>query len=89
MLSFAFYGIVAFLIWRAHPRLWTGLITVLAWIALVIGIGVSRAYLGVHYPSDVVAGYVASASWLVLVILAAQVLRLYFARQGEDIHQPK
>ncbi len=42
MLSFAFYGIVAFLIWRAHPRLWTGLITVLAWIALVIGIGVSR-----------------------------------------------
>lgn len=84
MLSFALYGIAAFLIWRAHPRVWTALLTVVSWIALVIGIGVSRVYLGVHYPSDVVAGYVASAPWLAFVILTMQVLRRYFAQNDVD-----
>jgi undecaprenyl-diphosphatase len=32
--------------------------------ALVLLIGLSRIYLGVHYPSDVVAGYLAAAIWV-------------------------
>jgi undecaprenyl-diphosphatase len=28
------------------------------------GIGLSRIYLGVHYPSDVIAGYLAGAIWV-------------------------
>ena len=32
-------------------------------------IGVSRIYLGVHYPSDVVGGYLAGAAWLLICIL--------------------
>jgi undecaprenyl-diphosphatase len=31
---------------------------------LVCGIGLSRVYLGVHYPSDVLAGFLAAAAWL-------------------------
>jgi undecaprenyl-diphosphatase len=37
------------------------------WMAaglLVISIGVSRVYLGMHYPSDVLAGYLAAAIWV-------------------------
>jgi undecaprenyl-diphosphatase len=30
----------------------------------VISIGISRIYLGVHYPSDVLAGYLAAAMWV-------------------------
>ena len=30
----------------------------------VLGVGLSRMYLGVHYPSDVVAGWVASVGWV-------------------------
>ena len=42
----------------------------LPWIAMagviyVIAIGFSRLYLGVHYPSDVLAGWAASIAWVV------------------------
>jgi len=32
-------------------------------------IGLSRIYLGVHYPSDVIAGYLAAAVWVGAVIV--------------------
>ena len=31
---------------------------------LVAAIGLSRIYLGVHYPSDVIAGYLAASLWV-------------------------
>jgi undecaprenyl-diphosphatase len=34
---------------------------------LVLLIGVSRIYLGVHYPSDVLAGWAAAAIWVTAV----------------------
>lgn len=63
MISLCFYGMVAFLIVRKrswHLRIAGSIVTVL----LVMAIGVSRIYLGVHYPSDVVAGYASGAMWL-------------------------
>jgi undecaprenyl-diphosphatase len=35
---------------------------------MVAGIGLSRIYLGVHYPSDVLAGYLAGAIWVSTMI---------------------
>jgi undecaprenyl-diphosphatase len=39
---------------------------------MVVGIGLSRVYLGVHYPSDVAGGYFVGAVWLGAVIVSDQ-----------------
>jgi undecaprenyl-diphosphatase len=35
---------------------------------MILAIGISRIYLGVHYPSDVIGGYFASGCWLAIAI---------------------
>ncbi len=54
---------------RPHVKSRKGrLILIVSAVLLVISIGLSRIYLGVHYPSDVLAGYLASMVWLGLGI---------------------
>jgi membrane-associated phospholipid phosphatase len=36
---------------------------------LILFIGISRIYLGVHFPSDIVGGYLAGSSWLLTCII--------------------
>ncbi len=40
---------------------------------LIFLIGISRIYLGVHYPSDVIGGYAAGFCWLTLVFSVAKI----------------
>ena len=53
---------------RTKPLVWRLLIWFAA-AALVIAIGLSRIYLGLHYPSDVVAGYLAATVWVGMIIV--------------------
>ena len=62
--SFCFYGVLAGLIAvRTRSMLLRVAVGLLA-AALVIAIGLSRIYLGMHYPSDVIAGYLGAAIWV-------------------------
>jgi membrane-associated phospholipid phosphatase len=56
------YGILAVLVSRSFLPRTTQLVVFGAVVALVFLIGLSRVWLGVHYPSDVIAGWVAGAT---------------------------
>ncbi len=66
MVSAAFYGFFIYLIFKnvKNKYIKWGSITLLS--ILIILIGTSRIYLGVHYTSDVLAGFVISISYLVI-----------------------
>ena len=68
LVSFCFYGVLAGLV---ASRLRSRKLRLVCWIvatALVALIGMSRVYLGVHYASDVLAGYLTAAMWVAMVL---------------------
>ena len=73
------YGmIVYFVVCLTTSRLWRA-VAVVAATALVVAVGFSRLYLGLHFFSDVVGGLAAGAVWLTACVTALEV-----ARQRED-----
>jgi undecaprenyl-diphosphatase len=71
LLSFCFYVALAGLLpayWRRSARAATWLVAAL----LVLGIGISRIYLGVHHCTDVIGGYLVAIFWTSLFGAFAQ-----------------
>ena len=68
LFSFCFYAMLAGLI---NDRVRSLALRIVIWIVaalLILAIGFSRIYLGVHYASDVIAGYLAAALWVSAMI---------------------
>lgn len=68
MAAFTLYGILIFLLWKHLPRRSARVLLITIGSAIILLIGGSRIYLGVHYPSDVIGGYLASGTWLAACI---------------------
>ncbi len=74
-MSLAFYGFLIWLLWRSNlSRAWRTLGAVILSL-LILAIGFSRLYLGVHYFSDVLGGYVVGALCLWLALWATKILQ--------------
>lgn len=68
MLSLAYYGFFVYLILNSNIKRKNKILAIISLALLIFFIGLSRIYLGVHYASDVLAGFAISAAYLILYI---------------------
>lgn len=74
MVSFAFYGMLAYFLVLFLTNRVAKRIIVVAFSFLIFLIGISRIYLGVHYPSDVIAGFSAGGVWLIFCLMFLKIV---------------
>lgn len=67
-MSIVFYGLLGYLIYRVCQKRWQKLLVITATLATVYFIGFSRMYLGVHWSSDILAGWAVGLSILIFAI---------------------
>jgi membrane-associated phospholipid phosphatase len=75
--SLIYYGFLGYLVIRSQRGRSLKLLLGIGFITLILLIGFSRIYLGVHYPSDVLAGFSAGTVWLLLCIGGRESIRAY------------
>lgn len=64
--SAVLYGFLAVLLARQYPRHRIAIYAIV--LTIVMAIGLSRLILGVHYPTDIIAGYAVGILWLITCV---------------------
>jgi undecaprenyl-diphosphatase len=75
MASIVAYGMLGYLLMMVTSGRWPRIAIVAALSLLVLGIGFSRVYLGAHYFSDVLGGFLAGTVWLACCISSIETVR--------------
>ena len=83
MSSFIVYGSLAYLVARMAPNRALKRFTWAFAAFMILTVGISRMYLGVHYPSDVLAGFIGGLAWVMFVAASMAALRFFAPRRPE------
>ena len=89
MTSMVCYATLAYLITRLEPNVFLRRFTITLATLIVVGIGLSRMYLGVHYPTDVAAGFAMGLAWASFCALGIEALRYFRHREPAVAEQEK
>jgi undecaprenyl-diphosphatase len=76
------YSTVAYLAARLHRRKWARWLIMIAALILIALISASRLYLGVHYPSDVIAGAAIGLAWAGFCMATLEAIQKFWLRRG-------
>jgi undecaprenyl-diphosphatase len=63
-----FYGLIGYILLRELKSQRAKFITGIILSVVILSVGISRIYLGVHWPTDVLGGYFIAFLWLALII---------------------
>ena len=74
LITMVLFAYLAYLLVRFIPASWKRNLGVGVLLLLPILVGLSRIYLGVHYPSDVLAGWAVGAAWVGTCIVGRELL---------------
>lgn len=87
LMSLTFYGLIIFLVWQKEKKAWVKWTLSILLALLIIFIGISRVYLGVHYASDVLAGFCVGLMWLFLSLWILRKIETYSRRKVDPALQ--
>lgn len=88
LVSLVTYGMLAYLVWQAVKNGRARAVLVAAFVLVIVCIGFSRIYLGVHYFSDVMGGYAAGVTWLAAVVSGLEVVRRRSLLKQKELTTP-
>lgn len=81
MSAMAFYGFLVYLVFRIKMNKGLRFFLALLFSVLILLIGLSRIYLGVHFPSDVVGGFAAGLIWVAFCVVLFNIIDLLRQRK--------
>ncbi len=82
MSATAFYGFLIYLCYFLKINRWLKAFIIALCSFLIVSIGISRIYLGVHFPSDIAGGMIAGTIWVMFCVLIFNIIDLF--RREED-----
>ena len=81
------YGTVAYLAARLQRRHWSRIVTAVIALLLIFLIAASRIYLGVHYPSDTLAGMIIGFAWAAFCMATLEAVQMVARRRAPEVLQ--